>query len=172
VAPQEYFVIQCDFFESQLPTSPASIKNPYIIGFDHSRPDDLYSLSTGPGEKAEYLDYQHPEYIKKPQRYRAEFDYYSLGIVLLEIARWKSLSAISGSWGEISSEDFAAHLRSDGLAYVGQTVGRRFASVVENCLGGRLASSNVDLAEDLGNRAAQQRLFQQIVVEELAMCSA
>ena len=160
------------FFETQLPSSPASIKNPYIIGFDHSRPDNLNSFSTGPQEKAEYLDYQHPEYIKKPQRYRAEFDYYSLGVVLLEIARWKSLSAIRCSWEESSSEDFAALLRSDGLAFVRQTVGLRFATVIENCLGGRLASSNVNLGDDLGNRAAQQGLFQKIVVDELAMCSA
>ena len=158
------------FFETQLPSSPASIKNPYIIGFDHSRPDDPHYFSTGPQEKAEYLDYQHPEYTEVPQRYRAEFDYYSLGIVLLEIARWKSLSAIRGSWEESSSKEFLALLRSDGLAFVGQSMGLRFAAVIENCLSGRLTSSNA--VDDLGNRAAQQSLFQKIVVDELAMCSA
>jgi serine/threonine protein kinase len=63
--------------------------NPYLTGFSHSRRDSSNEFTEGPGQQ--HQNYQHSGYIKKPQRYRAEFDFYSLGIVLLEIARWQLL---------------------------------------------------------------------------------
>lgn len=44
----------------------------------------------GPISGAIFQEYQHPEYLRTG-RYRAAYDYYSLGLVLLEIGVWMSL---------------------------------------------------------------------------------
>jgi serine/threonine protein kinase len=68
------------------------IEQPYLVGFEHSRPDEERAFSSQlPKER---LEYHHPDFING-SRYRSEFDYYSLGIVLLEIALWKSVSEIT-----------------------------------------------------------------------------
>jgi hypothetical protein len=58
---------------------------PYITGFSYSRPDEPSAFTEGPAEGSDYKYYQDPEYLKNQLRYRHDFDYFSLGIVLLEI---------------------------------------------------------------------------------------
>ena len=80
----------------------SSLEKPYFIGFNHSRKNDEQSFSDMPGPECEY---QHPVYLKNTSvnpyvtgsniRYCQEFDYYSVGLILLEIAFWKPLSTIT-----------------------------------------------------------------------------
>jgi hypothetical protein len=63
---------------------------PYLSGFEYSRPDggDLTTVA-GPDEW-EWAVYSHPDYIGPARKtYRRTYDIYSLGIILLEIAYWK-----------------------------------------------------------------------------------
>lgn len=67
-------------------TSPAaSITEPYVIGFNHARQDKKNAFSHGPPVTPEQIDYCHPKYLYDRWGYRREYDYYSLGLVLLEI---------------------------------------------------------------------------------------
>lgn len=158
------------FFSSQAGSDAESIDSPYLIGFNHSRPDDPCALTMGPLEGAEYLDYQHPEYIKYPQRYCGAFDYYSFGIVLLEIARWKSVSSIAQDWAG-SPERLRERIMTEGCLNVGRTMGARFSSVIVTCLDNTFMST--ELRDESGKcKAARHRLFDQLVVSKLAMCSA
>lgn len=52
-----------------------------------------------PTNDSSHRDYQHPEYQDQKLRFRAGYDYYSLGLILLKIGLWKSLGFISKSLG-------------------------------------------------------------------------
>ena len=78
---------------------------PYVIGFNHSRPDDSFAFSFRfEASKYQHLSckyqhlsckYQHPSCAKDGrERYCFEFDYYNLDIILLEIGLWHALEHI------------------------------------------------------------------------------
>ena len=83
------------FFPPEYSSVPDYIAQPYIVGFNHSRPDEPCAFTEGPGQGSGLQDYQHPHYQQNRSRYRPGFDYYSLGIVLLEIGLWASLANIT-----------------------------------------------------------------------------
>ena len=74
------------------------IRNPFIVGFMHSRKNEENPFTQGPQEGREFQDYQHPEYLDYENAvYMPKYDYYGLGILLLEIGIWDSLSSIVAS---------------------------------------------------------------------------
>ena len=84
----------------------ACIGTPWIIGFNYSRSNEKTAFTEGPGYERAFRDYRHPAYLKQlnpPQgpsvRFRSEFEYYSVGIVLLEIAQWRPLHRIAKDIG-------------------------------------------------------------------------
>ncbi|MCJ1436519.1 hypothetical protein MMC27_005898 [Xylographa pallens] len=89
-------------FPEAFPSIAASLAAPYFIGFNRSRLNNSRSYSSLSWAEKEY---QHPAYLRNSQahtdgttnsvlRFRQEFDYYSVGMVLMEIAFWKPLSFI------------------------------------------------------------------------------
>ena len=69
------------------------LSRPYLIGFNHSRPNTKVAFTVGPLDNPGEEDYQHPQYaiygLKK--RFQPGYDYYSVGLVLLEMGLWASL---------------------------------------------------------------------------------
>ncbi|KAL4868030.1 hypothetical protein BDV12DRAFT_170245 [Aspergillus spectabilis] len=66
---------------------------PYICGFEYSRPDDINAISLPLRAKEVEVEYQHPELAENPRvGYRREFDAYSLGIILAEIGFWRPIA--------------------------------------------------------------------------------
>ena len=132
-------------------------------------------------EEAAYLDFQHPEYLKHPQRYRAEFDYYSLGLVLLEIGLWQPLSAITKNLSAVnkdreglSPEKLRETLLTDVLPGLCRTMGHRYFSVVDKCLGYHfIAGDSGHLPQaSKKEKVSRQIWFDEVVVGQLAKCSA
>ena len=81
------------FFRSTSPC-PEDWK-PFLIGFQHSRQDEKGAYSIGFESPSTTRRYQHPSYRSGSIPFRKEFDYYALGVVLLKIGAWESLSVIS-----------------------------------------------------------------------------
>ncbi|ERF76663.1 hypothetical protein EPUS_04483 [Endocarpon pusillum Z07020] len=88
-------------FPDAFPSVAASLTKPYFVGFNHSRvnDDNEYSSLTE-------MEYQHPVYQSNTRaytddttnaivRFRQEFDYFSVGMVLIEIALWRSLKSMT-----------------------------------------------------------------------------
>lgn len=68
---------------------------PFISGFEYSRPDETDITTTAAPDT--WAVYAHPDYQRFDKKtYRKTFDIYSLGIILLEIALWKSAEEILG----------------------------------------------------------------------------
>ncbi|KAH7087142.1 prion-inhibition and propagation-domain-containing protein [Paraphoma chrysanthemicola] len=75
--------------------APRTLEDPYIVGFTYSRQDAA-------GEPSEALDrdpdsdiYRHPDCLAENYGgFRKSYDVYSLGLVLVEIAKWRPLKEI------------------------------------------------------------------------------
>ena len=131
----------------------AGLGEPYFLGYSYSRSRDTGTFTEGPEQNNERPAYQHPDYREKGLRFCPEYDYYSLGLLLLEIGLWESfldcglVSRSEKSWTEKILEEVVPRLRV--------TMGTRFQAVVETCLKGDFGeddpggeSENEDERED------------------------
>ena len=147
------------------------IPPPYLIGFNHSRPDDLKSWSKMPKYRVEVTDYCHPEYLKqiKRVRYHPRFDWYSLGLVLLEIGIWRTLGSMTSKKRTLPPEELLEHILQKYVPQLDFYMGKGYRRVVERCLQGQigmeLGMEESDSIEPGGS------LFAEMVDEQLASCS-
>ena len=111
---------------------------PYLVNFSHSRPDGDVWVTDGPAPEK---DYQHPEYLQKSDscsRFKKEYDYYSIGVILAEIGIWTplvdSLRMKGGTPGE-----FRTILLKEYMPNLRRSLGKRYRNAVRECLdGGKL----------------------------------
>lgn len=108
---------------------------PYFIGFSNSRPNEQNAFSESMDRKSKLqMAFQHPDYSERDNiRYRPEFDYYSLGMVLLEIGCWRPLNKLTEEMSG-SYRDVLAKLLERRLPRLGQYMGMIFRDVVKACL--------------------------------------
>jgi len=135
------------------------IREPFLIGFDHSRPDEPLAFSSGIAY-SDFRQYQHPTYLEEGCGYRPEFDYYSLGIILMEIGFWKPFSEITKRWTG-SYEDRRQQLLTDRVPRLRQYMGREYCEAVRCCIGcdfggsdSQKEMSSEDLLLQFGERVA------------------
>ena len=91
-------------FFSDCGPAEISYSDPYISGFDYSRPAMNDDLTEKPPENASSDVYRHPrvqgsglrEGPSPSSAFKKSYDLYSLGVILLEIAYWKPIDAILG----------------------------------------------------------------------------
>ena len=134
------------FFRDRKDPSNEDAVDPYIIGFSHSRPNDPFAFTSGllkPGD----LAYQHPQYRKAERGYKTQYDYFSLGVVLLEVGHWRPLKEITGlktMYGEGHDRRLV-----DRVSQLKQSMGRDYYEAVRACVCGDFAGSG----EDGGSKA-------------------
>lgn len=117
-----------------------NIMKPYVLGFDISRPDLPGEMSEKPPVSPEDDLYRHPDYKgEKSNSFQPSFDIYSLGIVLFEVALWRSV----GSYKHRASQ---LNVDFDDPEFIEKTVvmgpvmelkrytGNRYRDVVMACL--------------------------------------
>lgn len=131
----------------------ASLSKPFFVGLNHGREDLETAFSRGPGDIENMLkEYQHPLYLREVsgrpaairaaardrsqppfQRFRLEFDHYSAGLVLLEIALWKPLGKITKRIRG-SPEDVQRQLLREYVPMVRSYMGDVYADCVRACM--------------------------------------
>ncbi|KAI1323143.1 kinase-like protein [Xylariaceae sp. FL0255] len=133
-------------FPSRTRTCPlvGQLEQPYVVGLHKSRPDGSLWQTAGPGS-SDSSDYQHPDYARTG-RYQTRFDYYSLGVVLLEISYWRSLdSLLSGSkYQQMGASEIQDQLISRCKTKLASKVGIAFRDVVLRCMEGDWQGANRD----------------------------
>ena len=123
------------------------LDEPFVVGFSRSRPNEPFAYTNGPGISGENLRYQHPQYADGDNRYRylPEFDYYSLGIILLEIGLWTPLSSMvtgeattktakSRRKDFVSLEDQRRYLLRSRVPLLGHLMGSDYLAAVRVCI--------------------------------------
>ena len=80
------------FFPDRFNSIAEAMTSPYFIGFSYSRLNQETAFTQGPSKLDEY---QHPEYLDGSKRFCQEYEYYSVGLVLLELGLWSPLEVIT-----------------------------------------------------------------------------
>jgi serine/threonine protein kinase len=139
------------------------IQNPFIIGFSHSRPDEPNAYTKGPkGNERE--EYQHPDYVERKSSFSVRFDYYSLGIILLEIGLWMSVITMRQRWKSSTTRKLRKELIDRRVPLLGHSMGESYCRAVIFCL-----SEDTD---KINTPEVLRRSFEQEVIERLANCIA
>ena len=79
--------------EGRTPALSHLLERPYLINLRHSRSSENVNESErlDTGSKDSLQHYQHPDYSSGNNTFQEVFDYYSLGIILLELGSWNTL---------------------------------------------------------------------------------
>jgi serine/threonine protein kinase len=144
---------------------------PYVVGLHKSRPDGSFWQTDGPAVDDNLQDYQHPDYAGTG-RYRLSFDYYSLGIVLLEIGLWRPLSSLLSKSQHLTMVGIRSKLKERCQTELGAKMGGVYRDVVLRCIDGSLegdlTQSEVMVRDELlVERTAALGRFTVSVVEPL-----
>ncbi|QLI71667.1 uncharacterized protein G6M90_00g086100 [Metarhizium brunneum] len=133
------------FFRTR--TGTVDYGQPYLSGFDYSRPGGSDEMTDVPGDDAEHDLYRHPDTQtnrrKERQRSKKCFDIYSLGIIFVELAHWKTVDKVlkidmrrARGKPEILRQIQDELLGDERMADVGGEMGEKFEDAVRTCLGG------------------------------------
>lgn len=160
------------FFTSSDQSSQFWIKDPHIVGFNRSRPDQPAAFTEGPSMDLKSQSYQHPGYVKDRQRFCPGFDYYSLGILLLGIGLWQTVDEMVTKIGPTSQEAMIDRLLLKRVPLLNHAMGTGYCKAVRSCI-----TWTADHRTDAqGNLTEEEKVtsllnFEQTVVEPLARCS-
>ncbi|KAM0496257.1 hypothetical protein ACHAP8_007518 [Fusarium lateritium] len=162
-----------------LSNAPPPLPDCYLVGWDLSRPDDVHefsesiSLSTADFQsKRENMTlYSHPKvhpFSSSTQRSRfsAQYDIYSLGLVLLEIGLWRTLDTIRRKCS--NDDEFRRRVRGEYCDKLLSKTGNLYWRATQRCLAfdfDMVASDNGQITE-YPLRVA----FEQQIVSQLELC--
>jgi Protein kinase domain len=150
-----------------------------LVGFGDSRKAD--GISFGPKHPGRL--YQHPLYAAGVP-FRRSFDYYGLGIVLLELGLWRPISLFRNVHPEIADEEeFRKKLLKSYVPMLGERMGRFYKDAVRFCLDAdhcirehMEATTQVGYSDEIADPHALaesgHRMFRDSVVQVLSKCSA
>ncbi|KAF2712386.1 hypothetical protein K504DRAFT_464482 [Pleomassaria siparia CBS 279.74] len=167
---------------------------PYISGFDYSRPAMNDDMTERPPEDAASDIYRHPRvqgsgnrdtsilngtFYSPSSSYKKSYDLYSLGVILLEIAYWKPIDVILNI-PDIQNARPSVTIKvrqrlldeHEGvLGYVKSYLGTTVEGVVRACLEGpkafMLPEGSDERKKEVG--AMLQKMFYEMVVKELVL---
>lgn len=155
-------------FRNRDPIAVANVDSPYIIGFNLSRPDHPTEITRGPEDNPDFVNYQDPRYRDGRARYKTEFDYFSLGLVLLEIGMWKTLHQLIGPHEKLPIR----MIRKQYLPLLGPRMGKSYRDAVSTCLSFEVNGDipeNSPAGQEQSDAAKLQ--FERDVLEVLGRCS-
>lgn len=121
-------------------TQPSNaIKGSYLIGLHHSRPDgqtwisenNLFDTSDADDPASAYA---HPNYNPGSTRFKKIFDFYALGVVLLELGFWQPIGSFKAQHPREDPSTFSRLLAERYVPKLGAKMGSVYRDVVMRCL--------------------------------------
>ena len=109
------------------------LEQPYVVGLNKSRPDGEAWHTQGLSSGESLQEYQHPEYARTG-RYHVVYDYYSFGLILLEIGFWRPLSYWSMKHQTVNLADLRQTLLTKYVPRLGAQMGAIYREVTRFCL--------------------------------------
>lgn len=110
--------------------SQVKLSEPYLIGFERSRQSTPMAHSNK-GVETKERAFTHRTYLQGEARFHPAFDYYSLGVILLEIATWRPVEEILSGVKEALWRGF---LLKHATTYVPPRMGTSYCGAVIACL--------------------------------------
>ncbi|KAM0437816.1 hypothetical protein ACHAPT_002181 [Fusarium lateritium] len=140
-----------------------AFSEPFITGFQYSRPQQQASLSQGPLEDDKLQHYYHPATDKG---FSKRLDLYSLGVVLCEIGRWGLIADSTFKERRKALADRTAwrnYIMRTWLADLGWRMGKKYQDAVGVLLECQLPS------DELGDGFFAQEFYRK-VIQPLSAC--
>ena len=145
-----------------------------LAGLSQSRPEVLV-MTLGPTRS--FRLYHHPHYIESGSSFKRTYDFFSVGIVLLELGLWCTMAyllehdtSLRKPVSQSTAQENQKILLKKYVPQLGERVGAVYRDAVVFCLNAEEGfGSSSDTTE--GRRAAQ-RAFREHVVDSLAGCHA
>jgi hypothetical protein len=158
------------FFSTRQDQSACDVSEPYVIGFNHSRQDKPNEYSEGPENEKSRMKYQHPLYQSGKFRYCPAFDYFSLGLLLVEIGLWKPLDSTAAMIKTPTDNyrSYIARIRKEVMPVLGSRMGQIYRDATLACLTFNVentATANAD------TDARSVSCFKEVVIDSLKRCS-
>lgn len=123
-----------------------ALNSPYLINFRDSRPSDKAGLSTRSAKQGDPREYsKHPEY-SAGSGFKQVYDYYSLGLVLLEIGAWVRLDECINKYRSkyegfiLQPSEFRSWLIEKMVPRLGILMGNSYRDATSACLECRFES--------------------------------
>ena len=126
------------FFPNRFSSIAEAMTEPYFIGFSYSRLNLETAFTQGPNRQ---LEYQHPEYLGGRKRFCQEYEYYSVGLVLLELGLWLPLEVITQSIRGSPTETLDVLLKKE-VPKLKTYMGSAYEDAVATCLKGDFGGSS------------------------------
>ena len=140
------------------------LEEPYVVGFGSSRRKVDITEGVDPDTDDYASLYQHPGVVKG---FRAAYDVYALGCIMLELAHWKTLLSLKKESGMDSQMDKQTWVQTleEMASDLGPKVGEIYQDVVGWCLCDAVARIRDDSAKAVRDREdkAIARQFRQNV---------
>ncbi|RFU33952.1 hypothetical protein B7463_g2366, partial [Scytalidium lignicola] len=143
-------------------TVSRSARLPYLIGFNYAREDKDDEGSYGPPSESELVPYLHPDYITT-KKFRKLFDYYSVGLLLLEIGIWRTAKSMSDPHPLHSPEALRTEFVTRYLPELPYCMGEIYYRATKACLTEEIGT--IDTPEEDVVTA-----FQTLVIDKLQTC--
>jgi Prion-inhibition and propagation len=155
---------------------PVSLEAPYFAGFALSRPDGPAMDSSLSAPLQEVAIYRHMDVQgaggRPISRYRAIYDVYSLGILLVEIGTWRTIQRFYPQ-APAPDFDFARYLVEKVVPRLGVSMGENYMNVVRKCLEGsfeRLTGFNLNEYDSMSYKNCVREGLLWEVVDVLRNC--
>ena len=151
------------FFKPANSTS-VDYSNPYLCGFEFSRPSDGISLSVCV-EDFEQNVYRHPNRQGAPSKYHTkQHDMYSFGILMFEVGVWNLISNCFDTELRIdlSPRKMQEHIKRNARKRLGRYMGAAYERAASRCLN---MEFGVELDDPVGTKLA--KAFEDLVLEEI-----
>ena len=117
------------FFDQR--TGELRLDDPYVVGFGSSRHRELHTTEGVDPDTNDYASlFQHPDYIV--EGFRAAYDVYSLGCIMLELAYWETLVSLKEDFQK--DDQTGVEVLEEMASHLGPRVGEIYAGAVVWCL--------------------------------------
>lgn len=172
------------FWPSKDCNGEVDLRKPYLVGFDLSRSNQPDEISEKPLAAEEDDLYRHPSYKgENTTGFKPSYDYFSLGVLLFEIAMWRLVSKAQSSRSSanqsektrrnfsITDPEFINKTVMGSAKDLGRFVGARYRDAILACVS--LQFDEVwEMAENNGQDLRLQQAVQRRVVDAIDSCQA
>ncbi|KAK3169643.1 hypothetical protein OEA41_009027 [Lepraria neglecta] len=119
----------------------------YVTGFNYSRPNDKMIFSDGPRTRGRdwslRQEYQRPDYRRRGVGYISQYDYYSIGMMLLEIGLWQNITQKLLKKTTLGPDEKQDYALNEHVPFIGSYMGARYTDAVQYCLGYKGISAGI-----------------------------
>jgi hypothetical protein len=145
------------------------VSSPYILGFAYSR-SVTKGVSVASPSDPTLVIYRYPAYLQSVKRkFRLRYDFFSIGLLLFEIAKWRPLWKYYTEMHKPEVETFVSELCAKEAADLEFRVGKTYKDAMFACLEGSFGVE--DDREPEEDKELKLAFFEK-VVKVLDQCQA